>query len=277
MWYKSFEPYLTNLSRVTKIPIDQLTSDFKQLHQKYGTAECSYAYKELGSIKREHYSLIEDESSGPSIIHTYYRDKRNYLKIYDGVHQTLSKIKTIGTKIVGFTESNIFYTKYRIKTLNFDGLYDYIYSTEDHRIPKTVKRYYSENYWDPALTQIRIMPGGSRKPSPDILLNIIKDMGGDRETTIYIGDKPDRDVYMANLAGVTSVYAEYGNIIDTEAYELLRKVTHWSDNDVQREIEFKKGDEKTQRPRFTVQSFAEILSLFEFVKLEGKNDGDKSK
>ena len=269
MWHASFSPYLDNISRSTGIKQDQLISEFRIIHQKYGTSECSYAYKELKSLKHDHIDTIEDESKGQSIITKYHEDRKNSLKLHDGVYKTLHILKQSGIKIVGFTESNVSYAKFRIKSTGLDGVFDCIYSTEDHKIPETVQGFYpvDEDYREPEFTRFEILPAGTKKPDPGILLNIISRMEGQINNTIYIGDKLDRDIYMASLAAVTSVHAAYGHVINDESYELLKKVTHWSEEDIQREIEFKMNINKIAiLPDHTIDSFENILRLFDFFE-----------
>lgn len=271
MWYNSFDPYLRNIRKISKTNLKDLKLDFKELHKRYKTSEVSYAYKELKSLSSEEVSKIEKESTKISIIHQYYRDKKNNLVLYDGVLKTLIRLKKKGVKIVGFTESNSFYTMYRIKTLDLDGVFDFIYTPDDHGIPPSVKRYYAEDFWSPKITKFKVLPKNSPKPNPDILLKIIKEVGGKKSNTIYIGDKLDRDVHMANQANIISIYAKYGSKLDTKKYKLLRQVTHWSDKDVQREIQFKKIMlNKSIKANYSIDRFDEILNLFNFISFNKK-------
>ena len=266
MWYNSFNPYSNRIQNECRINKDNLISDFKQLHQKYHTSEVSYAYKELKSLTPESYNIIERDSEEKiGIIHEYYRNKKNNLKLYNDVLETLKIIKSKGTRIIGFTESNIFYTKWRIKTLNLDGIFDIIYSPEDHELPQTVDRVYEPSHWDLTQTQISKLPAKFKKPNPEILLKILKDNSATNKDAIYMGDKLDRDIYMANQINLTSVHAIYGNAIDNEAYNLLRAVTHWQNEEVQREIAIKEEVKNaTVKPDYTIKNFKEILNLFNF-------------
>jgi len=181
-------------------------------------------------------------------------------------------------RIVGFTESNSFYTKYRIKTLGLDGIFDIIYTPDDHGLPPSVKRHYQDDYWESVFTDYNVLPKETKKPNPIILLQIIKDIEAEIETTIYIGDKLDRDVYMANQAGVTSVYAKYGHNIDGPPYELLKEVTHWSDEDVKREIQFKQNIKDVKiNPAVEVNNFKEILDKFQFTQFDAKSTNEDKK
>lgn len=271
MWYNSYEPYLRNIRKISNTRLKELKLDFKELHKRYKTSEVSYAYKELKTLSKDDFSRIEKESKKISIIHQYYRDKKNNLVLYESVLKTLAKLKKRGVKIVGFTESNSFYTMYRIKTLELDGLFNFIYTPDDHGIPPSVKPYYAKDYWEPKKTKFRVLPKDSPKPNPEILLKIVKEVRGNKKKTIYIGDKLDRDVYMANQANITSIYARYGSKLSTKEYKLLRAVTHWSDKDVQREKVFKKNmRDKTIQANYDIDRFGEILNLFEFTSFYSK-------
>ena len=53
--------------------------------------------------------------------------------------------------------------------------------------------------------------------------------------TYYLGDSLVRDIAMAKQAGVTAIWARYGTEYDPKHWQYLVKVTHWTDEDVQRE------------------------------------------
>lgn len=266
MWYNSFEPFIKTISTSFNIDFEVLEKDFKNLHQKYHTSEISFAFHELKTLNDEQKKIISDgNNNSKSIIHQYYSNKKNHLKLYEGVRRTLEILKKNGILIIGFTESNAFFTKYRIKHLELDGLIDCIYTPLGFGIPESVKTYYAEGYWEPSETLIRHLSNKDKKPNPEILEIIIADYNLKKNEIIYIGDKLDRDIQMAIDVGVTSVYASYGNVIDNKKYELLRNVTHWTDEEVEREKAFKsKFTSKNITPDYTVSNYSKILELFDF-------------
>jgi phosphoglycolate phosphatase len=271
MWHNSFSPYLIRISQEFNIDIEELKNDFKQLHQKYSTTEASFIIDDLKQLNEQHREKIYAEANGAkSIIHEYYSNKKNNLVLFDDTLKTLSAIKSSGSMIIGFTESHSFYTKYRLKTLNIDGLIDCIYAPVDSEVPDSVKKYYPEGYWEPQKTEFRYLSREVKKPNAEILEIILKDFNAKKENTIYIGDKLARDVFMAKEAGITSVYAQYGDKTDGTEYDLLREVTHWSNDDVQREIKFKadfKG--KTIIPDVILEkSLKELTDSFEFYSFD---------
>ena len=107
----------------------------------------------------------------------------------------------------------------------------------------------------------RHTPAGELKPNPAILLDIIHEVGGSTETSIYVGDSLIKDVLMAQEAGVMDVHARYGTAHTREEYELLRSVTHWTAEQVERE---RAASNRMVQPTFVLErSFQEILDLFE--------------
>jgi phosphoglycolate phosphatase-like HAD superfamily hydrolase len=272
MWYNSFEPYLRRISNEFNVDIEVLKKDFKEIHQKYGSGEFSFVYHELKSLSQAQKDTFDkSDHKKKSIIHEYNSLKKNNLVLCNGVLKTLKKIKENGALIVGFTESNAFFTKYRIKHLELDGLLDCVYAPVDMGIPDNVYKYYSEEFWQPDITEMRYLPKSVIKPAPEILEIILKDFNANKESTIYIGDKLDKDISMANVASITSVYAQYGHKIETKEYELLRDVTHWTEKDVQREKDFKEEHKNNPLANYTLEkSFDELTKHFSFFPFNHK-------
>ncbi len=279
MWYNSFNPYFERISKTYSIEKEDLLKDFRNLHVTYHTSECSYIYQELKTLdKNQDLSEFErDKKELPSILHDYYSNKKSNLKLYDGVYETLLELKKRGVRIVGFTESQIFYTKYRLKHLGLDGLFDVVYTIEDHILPDTVTKKYEDDYWDPAETEIKTLAKKIKKPNGKILKEIILEQKAAINNTIYIGDKLDRDVYMAEKAGVFSVHAAYGKNIGTAEYELLKAVSHWSDEEIKREDDFRKSFKRAAiKPDLVLNnSFSEILNKFDFSEFAEYDEKNK--
>jgi HAD superfamily hydrolase (TIGR01662 family) len=271
MWYHSFNPYLQRISKEFNIDIQILKASFKRLHEKYHTSESSFIYNDLDCLNDDQKKLFRTVNGDKSIIHEYNSNKKNNLFMYDGVFDTLQNMKRQGVFIVAFTESSSFYTKYRIKHLELDGIINCIYAPLDAGLPEHVIKVYSEEFWEPEKTEFRYLPRKVRKPDSEILEVILQDFMAKKETSIYIGDKLDRDVFMAQQLGITSVWAKYGLNIDDEEYALLREVTHWTAEDVEREKEFKKNFHSNPQPDFILEhDYQELEKYFDFSKFERK-------
>jgi len=259
MWYNTFEPYLYDIQKITNIEIALLKESFKRLHQKYGTSEVSYAFKELDVLNQSQINLLVNAD----ILKEYNSNRKHNISLYKGVINVLYELKHhFGLKIIGFTESSDFYTRFRIKTLELDGVIDSIYTPQSHNLPESVRRYYSKEYWELTETKVIKLKKKFKKPDPQILLTIVKENGYQIENTLYVGDKLDRDILMANQAGITSIHANYGNNIFTNEYSLLKEVTHWTTEEVIREENFKKRIKECKtNPDYTINNFQQILDI----------------
>jgi hypothetical protein len=59
--------------------------------------------------------------------------------------------------------------------------------------------------------------------------------GADVSEVMCVGDSLMKDIVMAQGAGVTDVWAKYGESHRRDGYDLLRRVSHWTPQDVERE------------------------------------------
>lgn len=265
MWYTAFSALLDQLVKSSGIPQSVLESEIQSVFQKHGTTEYSFLIEEIPSLVSKHPG--EDLNTiYVDAIDAYRSARRSTLMLYPGVLETMHQLKLIGCKIVAFTESMEFYSMIRIKKLGLDGLLNYVYSPPDHFTPRNIKRYYDDDYYKLASTSHRFLEEGEKKPNPKLLLDIIndQDINGQREQTIYIGDSLMKDITMAQDAGVIDVYAKYGVAQNTEAYELLRRVTHWTQEDVDREKMILRN--RAVKPTYVLEkSFGQILEYFDFI------------
>lgn len=245
--------------------IDQATleAEIRTVFQRHGTSEYAFLIEELPSLKALHPG--EDLTVVySSAIETYRVARRKSRHLYPNVLETLQQLKSQGCLVVAYTESRSYYTLRRVKTLGLDGLLDYLYSTPDHAIPDSVERWYDKEDYEMSYTVQGLTEEGEYKPNPHILSEIISTVGADPEKTIYIGDSLMKDIYMAQQAGITDIFAAYGVAQYREAYELLRRVSHWSEADVEREKAIYKN--MKIKPTYTLENnFGEILDIFTFV------------
>ena len=80
---------------------------------------------------------------------------------------------------------------------------------------------------------------------------------------MYVGDSLMKDVAMAQAVGAIDVLAEYGVSVNREGYELLRRVSHWTEADIERERQL--AASPTVIPRYVLkQQFSELLDIVDF-------------
>jgi HAD superfamily hydrolase (TIGR01549 family) len=250
----------------TQLDKDTLTLEWKQVHEKYGTSEYVFASEKLPSLHKK-YSLREIRKIEDEAFKASQKARQGATKLFPGVLETLSSLKEENEcMIVGFTESKAYYAGQRIREFGLDGIIKYLYSSEHTEMPAREQRRLQQppyNLYELRKTKVRYTPKGIAKPDPVILQTILQDLGADPEETLYIGDKLDRDITMAQSAGVIDVHASYGEAKDRPEYELLRQVTHWTQEAVERERET--GITEAS-PSYTISNFAELKKRFKFAR-----------
>jgi FMN phosphatase YigB (HAD superfamily) len=267
IWYSSFRPFLDELVHVTGIPENILKPQIKAIHEEHHTAEYSRVLQELPCLQEEFGPSFDPREKLPTVVGAYAKGRKSASRLYDGVKETLDYINQTGAKTVGFTESQSFYTIQRIRTLELDGHLELLYSTVDRRTLTSDElkqmRKNPDEYYKLRRTEARILPTNSKKPDAALLELILSNLGVNKSSVIYVGDDLHKDVSMANAAGITSVYAAYGESHKDERYGLLVDVTHWPKEDVQSQ---KDATGEGVRPDYVLKrSFRELLDKFVFV------------
>ncbi|MGH6727889.1 MAG: HAD family hydrolase [Pseudolabrys sp.] len=196
-----------------------------------------------------------------SAIEKFRSARSEHLALYPGVLECLQKLKASGKTLAVFTESQTFYTVMRFKKLGLEGLVQYLFTSEDHETPEAsylqaVRAHPPEHYQIKETIQ-RSVGKGRLKPDPEILNRIVTEVGASKSNTVYVGDSLYKDVIMAKDAAIFGAWAEYGEARDQPGYELLREVSHWTDDDVQKDRDLKKRD--VDADAVLKDSFAEII------------------
>jgi FMN phosphatase YigB (HAD superfamily) len=271
LWHACFTAMMCKVVEISGIPFDELKPEIRKVHQRHGTSEYSFLLEELPSVSRKLGGNSALEVFQPAI-EAYRLERRKKLALYPTVAETLLKVKGSGAAVVGYTESMAFYSNYRIRRLGLDGVFDFMFSPEDHDIPASISlqdvRKYSAAHYEFRYTKQKHTPKTSVKPDASVLLKIIDDLGVDKSECVYVGDSPTKDIAMAQDANVAHAYAKYGKAQHTDAYALLREVTHWSDADVERE---KRIGERQVQPNIVLESdFGQLLRHFKFGDWNGR-------
>jgi phosphoglycolate phosphatase len=267
IWHRSFSALVGELHLRSGVPIERLLSDAREVHRRVGTSEYAFLAEELACLQEAVPAEAREEIIRAA--NDARRVARNATThLYQGVRETLEELQRTRVLVVGYTESGAYYTNRRVRRLGLDGLLDRLYSPPDHDLPpgytREAVRRYPDHQYHLKQTAHRYTPAGELKPNPRLLLDILDDVGALPGHAVYVGDSPMKDVAMARDAGVADVLALYGKAQDREAYELLRRVTHWTDEDVERERRIL--ERAAVKPSYVLEhSFAEMLELFSFT------------
>lgn len=257
---QSFSAMAEELSKEINVPLDILLSEYKVIHQRFGNSEKPFATLELPSVIS--YFGTSDKillQKKLTRVFSAFSSKRNQtLKLYPTVRDTLNILRGRGVKIVGHTESLEYNSLYRLYKLDVIDFFDHLYTIEDnhnlHPNPKNAKVIPVKDDF------IIRLSSAESKPNPKLLEHICLTENVDIKDAIYVGDSITKDISMAKSIGMKAVWACYGRQFAPELWEILVKITHWTDKDVEREEQLKESFSRV-KPDYSINSFAEILDL----------------
>jgi len=267
VWFAYYSTMYAGIRPHVRVSDDELEKQIRVIHQKHGTSEYSFLLDELPALLDVFGTPEKMRKALKDEIHAFRRARKRALKIYPGMGDFLHNLRPQAVKIAAYTESLEFYTNRRLQQLSLDGVFDRVYFPADHPVPGDLERYHSDGDNTPKLTVTGHTPKGRLKPDADILLKIVNDLGMEPENCVYVGDSLMKDIPMAREAGVLDAYALYGEAQKRPEYEVLRRVSHWTDEDVEREKQI------LARPKIdpTITLNDSIAELLNFVRFE--NDG----
>lgn len=266
MWYPSFNAMLDAVSFKSGLSREVLFKEIRAIHQERGTSEYSYLLNELESLKSLHPGENISEVYKDAI-DSYRSMRQKNMRLYPGVRDALLQIKQFGVPIAVYTESLAYYSSWRLRELDLDGVIDYLYSPPDHDFPKGVTpdmlRSRPPESYGLKKTEHRFTPKGILKPDVKILQRILREAGVSASQAVYVGDSLMKDISMAQEVGTFDVYAEYGLVRDPKAYHLLQQVSHWDERDVERERRINERQPVTAS-YVLHKRFDEIFQFFRF-------------
>jgi phosphoglycolate phosphatase len=256
----SFRAMLLALQKRLNLTEDQLVSEFKQLHREYGTSEQPFLMLELPAVRARFPGLnraeLLEELEDP--VRAFNRARRETLRLYPGVADTLGELHQLGYIFVAHTEASAVSAFYRLRRLGIERYFARLYVQsipwKGHPLPER------EAALRPPPGLIREVPSSERKPNPALLVDICLEEGSQIGDSWYVGDSLIRDVSMAKMAGVRSVWARYGTQYDPRLWSFLVRITHWSNEDVAREAELRDSLRDVQ-PDFVLDSFVQLLEI----------------
>lgn len=246
----SFYAMVDEVVRITGLDKAMLLEQYRERHQHFGSVEFPYITLKLPAVleKYPNYSETELKEVFQSAFQCFNTVRDQNLKLFDGVSETLKSIRDRGVTIVGFTESSQENGFYRIMRLGIAPYFTHVYTLES--------KFQGDFSLDPKVRTI-----SSKKPNPELLLDICRREGFSTEETIYMGDSPTKDVYMAHRAGITSVWANYPTA-HKEYASMLLAITSWKPEEYQREVRLR--EEMASQgiyPDYTVHAYPELLNI----------------
>ncbi len=257
---RAFRAMVEKLAEALDVEEETLLDEFKAIHQHYGNSEHPFAALELPSVEARFGALSRTQRmralDGP--LGAFRAAREQYLELYPSVRETLGRLHRHGVVIVGHTEATAEQAFFRLRKLGIVGLFRHLYaldgSLKDH--PDPARRADLR----PPSGLVTSIPRQERKPNPELLRDICRKEGVALGEAYYVGDSLTRDMSMARRAGVAALWARYGTRYDPHLWNILVRITHWTDEDVRREAQLKKRYHDVQ-PDYVLDRFADILDI----------------
>lgn len=266
-WFAFFVPsfyaMVDKTVEVTKCDREILLDDFRAVHQRHHDSEHPFSLLETDTIQRLFPNSTNRQIAEAldSAFHAYNSKRKENLKLHRGVKRTLEILERSDIKLVAHTESKLYPVVDRLRRFDLARYFSRIYCRErslsDHPFPENSARWLE----DFPMEKIVELSKHQSKPSIDVLLEICSKEGFEPREAAYIGDSMARDILMAKGAGVFAIWAAYGADHDPDQYARLVRITHWTKEDVDREVELKEAARKVAPDFVAEDSFADILQV----------------
>lgn len=260
-WVSYFVPSFYAMVRKACIILgcseEDLLDSIRLVHQRHHDTEHPFALLETdivsskchGMTDREKYAVLDPA------FHEFNIKRKNTLKLYDGVSDTLAMLKAANVLIIAHTESRVFSALDRLCRLGIAHHFDRIYCREKN----STKHPLGPNA--PVfkhLDKVFELSRHQQKPDATVLREICSEIGCHADDVAYVGDSIVRDVTMAKSCGILAIWARYGTAHDYGMYEQLVRVSHWTSEDVAREKALKNAFQ-TVRPDIVIDTFPDLL------------------
>lgn len=262
---KSFRAMLDELTTIVDETEAEIIDQFKCIHQRYGNSEQPFAVFELPAVRKKFPSASRRDLLELLDIplHAFNSARKEHLRLYDGVEETLRELSRCGVVVVGHSEAIAVNAYYRLDRLGIKKYFQRLYTLEGrfdgHPDPERQRELQMPSGF------LKELPKSERKPNPIVLEDICKCEGVSVEECWYVGDSLVRDISMACAANAKAVWARYGTEYDSALWDLLVSITHWTEDDVAREARLR-AERKNVKPDFTIDSYRDLLSLIPFTR-----------
>ena len=237
----AYDEMLDAASRILGCDREQLVVEIKKVHQHHHDSEYPFALLETDTMSATFpgYTKQALYQQFRPIFSQFSARKRSMLRLYPHVYETLEKIQAANIPIVAYTESHLYSVIHKLDYLKITHFFEKIYCKEGTKIPHPNERPNSDKYRTFPFDKVTELSHHQAKPNPAVLLEICTSMGVAPEQTAYVGDSLSRDMLMAKDANVRAIYAFYGDNHDQSVIDKLRKLSHWSTAEVNRELELR--------------------------------------
>jgi phosphoglycolate phosphatase-like HAD superfamily hydrolase len=260
-WLTAFVPafYAMVHEAAPLIGVDEeaLLDDLQAVHRKHGDSEHPFALLETRAVQKKFGEKSQKEIAQvlDPAFHAFNRLRKQNLKLYDGVYETLEQLSRLHIPVVAYTDARVINCLFRLDRLAVKHFFSCLYAP-GHVAKEVDQSTLSGDF-------VRLLPPNDRKPNPQTLIDICSQYRVAPSDALYVGDSLVRDVYMARRAKLHAAWAKFGTLYDKSLWPQLVRVTHWTDADVKRE-KILKDEARGVEPDCVLYKFSDLFEHFEF-------------
>jgi FMN phosphatase YigB (HAD superfamily) len=265
-WYASFLPAFYSMVDVAvsilKCDREILLDELRAVHIEHHDVEHPFSLLETRIVQE--FSRQSNPAEARRILdpafHAFNKARKNNLVLFPEVRSTLNQLRSRDIRLVAFTDSSYFAALRRIRQLDLADVFERIFcrAKSGSNAP-----FLGEAPTDNLTAITTELPADETKPDPAVLMDIAKTEETTPSSIAYIGDSISKDVLMARRAGCFAVWAKYGVRRDPAMYEMLIRISHWTDAEIARERDFAQEASMIE-PDFTCEkSIIELLTILD--------------
>lgn len=255
----SFRAMIHALSRELNVPEDDLIEEYRKIYQDAGSLEYRFSTQRLpfllslsdGDERRRLEQLAEV---------VFSRIRRKYFKPYPSVKNALESMKQGGVHLVVCTNAPSYLGIRRLYQLGLLKYFERVltwsgFSQEGEAEINKERELLS--WFEARGGAVHLFNDDQVKPSP-AMFAAVRAIYGPSAEYFAVGDSIKKDLIpAAREIGATTVWAEYGSLVDPGDVATLDRIVPWSD--AQKSLHY--DNRSSIEPSFTIKRFDQILDV----------------
>jgi FMN phosphatase YigB (HAD superfamily) len=245
---------------------DRIIRQFKEVFAGDADIEKPFSLLEIDYVVHHYhgYSRLERQRALDGPLHAFNKSRKQHLRAYPGVVESLRWFRDNRVAVVVHTESRLHSAVDRLTRLQLWEFITHLYCREAgssiHPNPyraEVLRTAYP-------MEKIRELSHHQKKPNEQVILEICERENVEVSKAVYIGDILQRDIVMALEAGAVAVWARYGTRHHPWATQFIERISPWTEQEI---AAFKAKEGHLEEPLRArgmreVEQFADVLKFF---------------
>jgi FMN phosphatase YigB (HAD superfamily) len=227
----SLRSVIEMLSGAMGVSREDLIDQFREVFARRGSVEYAFIVQELSATQNEDSGVVEELIDLAQ--RTFAEARRELLRPYDGVRETLEGARAAGIAVIAVTNAPFFQAHRRLKQLGLLEYFDALGAWEGFAVSEKdpyvrhVRERSERGEYSPGVPIHRAFGKDSLKPGDDMFRWALDVFRAEPQKALAVGDSIAKDVAPAMSLGLSGAWCAYGATHDDEDFELLLTVTPW--------------------------------------------------